>query len=278
MPDIILRSETLNKDFTRKSLGGAIPSRSELGPKKKKRKSTRRRPPRAATGLAPGSGSGPRPARTSSEGGNEAYVGEDDTHAYGADDTHAYGAGDDSDLDVNLVGGDAGVTEADGTVSREALKQKEKSEEWRADREAHAHGASMFASFATSTVASAGTAAVTESLRVRQEIAIASHFVPQALALLDMDDEERAAKWSSFSESIVDGSYKGIGTYYEVLEYHNVCYIEMDGNLVAEVPKRVKLLKLNNEEIELNAASYGAFFRRSPTHCGEKGRRIDMNI
>jgi hypothetical protein len=42
----------------------------------------------------------------------------------------------------------------------------------------------VFASLATSTVASAGTAAVTEALRVKQEIAIASHFVPQALALL----------------------------------------------------------------------------------------------
>ena len=221
MPSIILRSETLNEDFTPKSLGGANPSRSERGPKKKKRKSTRRRPPPAATGSAPGSGSGPRPARTSSEAGRE-----DDTYAYGADDTHAYGAGDDSDMDVNLVGGDAGVTEADGTVSREALKQKEKSEEWRFDRKAHAHGASMFASFATETVASAGTAAVTESLRVRQETAITSHFVPQALALLfpllEKDDTERSEKWSKFCESIVDGTYKGCGSDYEIVEWLQV--------------------------------------------------------
>jgi hypothetical protein len=125
-------------------------------------------------------------------------------------------------MDVNLVGGDAGVKEA-------TKKQKEKSEEWRFDRKAHAHGASMFASFATSTVASAGTAAVTESLRVRQETAITSHFVPQALALLDMNDEERAAKLSYFSESIVDGSYKGQGSDYEVLDEQRVCYIEMNG-------------------------------------------------
>jgi hypothetical protein len=74
-----------------------------------------------------------------------------------------------------------------------------------------------------------------------------------------MNDEERAAKLSYFSESIVDGSYKGQGSDYEVLDEQRVCYIEMNGNLVADVPKRVKLLRLNNEEIELNAASYGAF-------------------
>jgi hypothetical protein len=98
--------------------------------------------------------------------------------------THVMWNYDDNDMDVNLVGCDAGVTETDGRVSKEALKQNAKSEEWRADRAAHAHDASVFASLATSTVASAGTAAVTEALRVKQEIAIASHFVPQALALL----------------------------------------------------------------------------------------------
>ena len=174
--------------------------------------------PPPATASAPGSGSRPRAARTSSEGGNEAYVSEDETHVYGADD--------DNDMDVNLVGCDAGVTETDGRVSKEALKQNEKSEEWRADRAAHAHDASVFASLATSTVASAGTAAVTEALRVKQEIGIASHFVPQALALLfpllEKDDTERSEKWSKFCESIVDGTYKGCGSDYEIVEWLQV--------------------------------------------------------
>ena len=215
MSRLILRSKTLEQDFTPKSLGGAVPpSRLELGPKKRKRKSGGRRRPPPATASASGSGSRPRAARTSSEGGNEAYVGEDETHAYGA--------GDDSDMDVNLVGCDASVTETDGRVSKEALKQNEKSEEWRADRAAHAHGASVFASFATSAVASAGTAAVTEALRVKQEIAIASHFVPQALALSEKDDTERSEKWSKFCESIVDGTYKGCGSDYEIVEWLQV--------------------------------------------------------
>jgi hypothetical protein len=132
MSRLILRSKTLEQDFTPKSLGGAVPpSRLELGPKKRKQKSGGRRRPPPATASAPGSGSRPRAARTSSEGGNEAYVSEDETHVYGADD--------DNDMDVNLVGCDAGVTETDGRVSKEALKQNEKSEEWRADRAAHAH-------------------------------------------------------------------------------------------------------------------------------------------
>ena len=219
MSRLILRSKTLEQDFTPKSLGGAVPpSRLELGPKKRKRKSGGRRRPPPAMASALGSGSRPRAARTSSEGGNEAYVGEDETHAYGA--------GDDSDMDVNLVGCDASVTETDGRVSKEALKQNEKSEEWRADRAAHAHDASVFASLATSTVASAGTAAVTEALRVKQEIAIASHFVPQALALLfpllEKDDTERSEKWSKFCESIVDGTYKGCGSDYEIVEWLQV--------------------------------------------------------
>jgi transposase-like protein len=40
MSRLILRSKTLEQDFTPKSLGGAVPpSRLELGPKKRKRKS-----------------------------------------------------------------------------------------------------------------------------------------------------------------------------------------------------------------------------------------------
>ena len=39
MSRLILRSKTLEQDFTPKSLGGAVPpSRLELGPKKRKRK------------------------------------------------------------------------------------------------------------------------------------------------------------------------------------------------------------------------------------------------
>ena len=253
MSRLILRSKTLDQDFTPKSLEGAVPpSRLELGPKKRKRKSGGRRRPPPATASAPGSGSRPRAARTSSEGGNEAYVGEDETHVYGADD--------DSDMDVNLVGCDASVTETDGRVSKEALKQNEKSEEWRADRAAHAHGASVFTSFGTSGVATAGDAAVTEALRVKQELAITSHFVPQALALSSEKGDERSSdeKWSKFCESIVDGTYKG-GSDYEILDYQRVLYIEMNGNLEAEVPKRVKLLCQKDEVIQLNAAHYGAF-------------------
>ena len=212
MSRLILRSKTLEQDFTPKSPGGAVPpSRLELGPKKRKRKSGGRRRPPPATASAPGSGSRPRAARTSSEGGNEAYVGEDETHVYGADD--------DSDMDVNLVGCDAGVTETDGRVSKEALKQNEKSEEWRADRAAHAHGASVFTSFGTSGVATAGSAAVIEAMRVKQELAITSHFVPQALALSEKGDTERSnEKWSKFCESIVDGTYKGWGSDYEIVD------------------------------------------------------------
>jgi hypothetical protein len=268
MSRLILRSKTLEQDFTPKSLGGAVPpSRLELGPKKRKRKSGGRRRPPPATASAPGSGSRPRAARTSCEGGNESYVGEDETHAYGA--------GDDSDMDVHLVGCDAGVTEPDGRVSKEALKQNEKSEEWRADRAAHAHGASVFTSFGTSGVALSGSAAVTEALRVKLELAITSHFVPQALALLGKDDTERSEKWSKFCESIVDGTYKGYGEDYDIVEWQRVCYIEMNGNLEAEVPKRVKLLKLNNEEIELNAAHFGAFPSQPDTLW--RGRKKDRH-
>ncbi len=187
--------------------------------------------------------------------------------------THVYGADDDSDMDVNLVGCDAGVTEPDGRVSKEALKQNEKSEEWRADRAAHAHGASVFTSFGTSGVATAGNADVIEAMRVKQELAITSHFVPQALALSEKGDTERSSeKWSKFCESIVDGTYKGWGSDYEIVDYQRVLYIEMNGNLEAEVPKRVKLLRLKGEVIQLNAAHYGAFLSQPDTLWRERNK------
>ena len=40
--------------------------------------------------------------------------------------------------------------------------------------------------------------------------------------LLEKDDTERSEKWSKFCESIVDGTYKGCGSDYEIVEWLQV--------------------------------------------------------
>ena len=57
----------------------------------------------------------------------------------------------------------------------------------------------------------------------------------------------------------MNGTYQGEGTDYDVIERQSVCYIQANGYVTRNVAKRVKLLQLNDEEIELNAACFGAF-------------------
>ena len=57
----------------------------------------------------------------------------------------------------------------------------------------------------------------------------------------------------------MNGTYQGEGMDYDVIERQSVCYIQANGYVTRNVAKRVKLLRLNDEEIELNAACFGAF-------------------